>query len=433
MSEVSEVGESGRKIDARRRRLDHDRRYFLVHSPIAPSDTRPTVARRHDAFGRLTVAHNGGRVMGCLFSKSEDDKQRAVRSKYAVQSSAPNSPSKPTGGVVNAPASTKPKLDPKDFIFLKRHGETLVKAPGTINGQQFVIDSCEDCEIYVLDHCDSLMIDDCKRCKIVVGPTSGSIFIRDCEDCRCVLMCRQYRSRDCVNIDTHLHVTTRPIIETSTNMRFGCWDFSYPGLEAQMDAAGISPYQNFWSHIFNFNPRTPPRGASSPRTLPPSPPSNPSRTSLTSWESPTRSPTARASTPSAARGANATRRADPARGCLVLVPSADARMAAEIIAMASAAKTTLVRTNHTKVSEAWARGFLEEGAWTAACTPRRCRRAGASGSSSGRGVRGRHARGGVQRRVRHAHRSESLRRVAIHGGGGVRRGTRRTRVASESG
>ena len=64
--------------------------------------------------------------MGCLFSKSEDDKQRAVGSKYAVQSSAPNSPSKPTGGVVNAPASTKPKLDPKEFIFLKRHGETLV-------------------------------------------------------------------------------------------------------------------------------------------------------------------------------------------------------------------------------------------------------------------------------------------------------------------
>ena len=26
-----------------------------------------------------------------------------------------------------------------------------------------------------------------------------------------------------------------PIIETSTNMRFGCWDFSYPGLEAQME------------------------------------------------------------------------------------------------------------------------------------------------------------------------------------------------------
>jgi protein XRP2 len=148
----------------------------------------------------------------------------------------------------------KPKLDPKDFIFLKRKGEKLVKAPGTINGQQFVIDSCEDCEIYVLDMCDSLMIDDCKNCKIVVGPTTGSIFIRDCEDCQCVFMCRQYRSRDCKNIDTYLHVTTRPIIETSSNMRFGCWDFHYAQLKKQMEEAGISAYQNFWSHIYNFNP-----------------------------------------------------------------------------------------------------------------------------------------------------------------------------------
>ena len=165
----------------------------------------------------------------------------------------------------------------------------------------------------MLDHCDSLMIDDCKRCKIVVGPTSGSIFIRDCE-ASLRPACRQYRSRDCVNIDTHLHVTTRPIIETSTNMRFGCWDFSYPGLEAQMDAAGISPYQNFWSHIFNFNPDTAtwsllPADTTALAALEPLPDVH-----ELVGESPTRSPTARASTPSAARGANATRRADPARG-----------------------------------------------------------------------------------------------------------------------
>ena len=152
------------------------------------------------------------------------------------------------------PLVAKPKLDPKDFIYMKRTGEKLVKAPGTINGQQFVIDRCEDCEIYILDECDSLMIDDCVRCKIVVGPTTGSIFMRDCSDCTCVFMCRQYRCRDCKDIDTHLHVTTRPIIETSTNMRFGCWDFHYEGLEAQMRSAGISEWQNFWSHIYNFNP-----------------------------------------------------------------------------------------------------------------------------------------------------------------------------------
>ena len=101
-----------------------------------------------------------------------------------------------------------------------------------------------------------MTIDDCKRCVVVIGPTEGSIFIRDSEDCKCVFMCRQYRSRDCVNVDTHLHVTTRPIIETSANMRFACFDFHYDKLEAQMATAGISRFQNFWSHVFNFNPET---------------------------------------------------------------------------------------------------------------------------------------------------------------------------------
>ena len=149
--------------------------------------------------------------MGCVFSKGEGG------DKYHVQSSAPTSPSKAS----DAPGAGAKKLDPKDFIFLERKGETLVKPPGSIDGQQFVLDSCEDCEIYLLDACDSVMIDDCKRCKIVVGPTTGSVFLRDCESCTLVAVCRQFRTRDCVDVDSRLLVATKPIIETSSNMASG--------------------------------------------------------------------------------------------------------------------------------------------------------------------------------------------------------------------
>ena len=71
--------------------------------------------------------------MGCVFSK-----QAEAGGKYRVQGSVPTSPSKP--GNAN--------LDQKDFVFENRTGETLVKPPGSIDGQQFQLDGCEDCEIY---------------------------------------------------------------------------------------------------------------------------------------------------------------------------------------------------------------------------------------------------------------------------------------------
>jgi len=36
-------------------------------------------------------------------------------------------------------------------MFSGRRGETLVKSPGAIDGQQFIIEDCEDCDIWLLD------------------------------------------------------------------------------------------------------------------------------------------------------------------------------------------------------------------------------------------------------------------------------------------
>ena len=152
------------------------------------------------------------------------------------------------------PWDNRPKLDPKDFMFVRLTGGVHVKPPGSINGQQFIIDSCEDCELYVLDHTAQVTIDDCRNCRIFVGPTEASVFVRDCEDCRCAFVCRQFRTRDVRNVDVSLHCATRPVIETSRGLRFGCYDFNYAGLDAQLAACAMSVYANHYSHIHDFNP-----------------------------------------------------------------------------------------------------------------------------------------------------------------------------------
>ena len=95
-----------------------------------------------------------------------------------------------------------------------------MKLPGSVEGQPFVIEDCEDCTIKVLDFCDQVQIDKVNRSKIFIGASSESIFIRNCEDCVFTIACKQLRTRDCKNCELYVYCKTEPIIETSSNMRF---------------------------------------------------------------------------------------------------------------------------------------------------------------------------------------------------------------------
>ncbi|XP_014783716.2 protein XRP2 [Octopus bimaculoides] len=44
------------------------------------------------------------------------------------------------------------------------------RMPGTVDGQQFIIEKCEDTNIYIFDHSASVTIDDCINCRIFLGP-----------------------------------------------------------------------------------------------------------------------------------------------------------------------------------------------------------------------------------------------------------------------
>eukprot|EP00898_Chlorokybus_atmophyticus_P001621 jgi/Chlat1/245/Chrsp1S03150 len=148
----------------------------------------------------------------------------------------------------------KPALDPRDFVFAGLKGEVRVKPPGSIAGQQFVIEECVDCAIFLLDCCATVTVDACRNCRVFVGPTEGSVFVRDCVDTKLSSICRQFRTRDCKGCDFALACATRPVIESSESLRFGCCDVAYAGLAEQMNACGLNPLVNFWSHVHDFTP-----------------------------------------------------------------------------------------------------------------------------------------------------------------------------------
>ncbi|GFR40821.1 hypothetical protein Agub_g1444 [Astrephomene gubernaculifera] len=208
--------------------------------------------------------------MGCLNSKesraskyavsggNDDDANIAEALPGSSPAKAPSSEVTPaaketaTGKIKNLP---RPRLDPKDFQLVGCKGEVKVKLPGSINGQAYVIDKCEDCDIYVLDYCAQVTIDECKGCRIYIGPTDGAVFVRDCSGCSLAVVSRQLRTRDCHDCRISLHCRTKPVVESSTNVGFACFDLPYPELADHMRQAKLGLFHNFWWHVYDFTPK----------------------------------------------------------------------------------------------------------------------------------------------------------------------------------
>jgi len=146
------------------------------------------------------------------------------------------------------------QVDLKDYMFSGLKDVTVGRLPGKVAGQQFLIQDCENCNIYIFDHSATVTIDDCTNCVIFLGPVKGSVFFRNCRDCKCALACQQFRVRDCRKLEVFLCCATQPIIESSTNIKFSCFQWYYPELAFQFKDAGLSIFNNTWSSIHDFTP-----------------------------------------------------------------------------------------------------------------------------------------------------------------------------------
>lgn len=51
----------------------------------------------------------------------------------------------------------------------KKENETIIREPGTLEGNAIAIAKCVNCNIYILDHTACVTIDDCQNCNIFIG------------------------------------------------------------------------------------------------------------------------------------------------------------------------------------------------------------------------------------------------------------------------
>ncbi|XP_050520461.1 protein XRP2-like [Daktulosphaira vitifoliae] len=143
-------------------------------------------------------------------------------------------------------------LNPTDYIIENLSGGTVCKPPGSIGGQQFVIRNCEDTNVFLLDHSDSIIVDDCQGCTLILGPTKQSVFIRDTSNINVIVACGQFRVRDCSSLKVSLFCSTQPIIESSHEMNFSCYQLFYNQLDDHFKRANLNIWNNYWRMIFDY-------------------------------------------------------------------------------------------------------------------------------------------------------------------------------------
>lgn len=69
------------------------------------------------------------------------------------------------------------QIDLSQYIIDGAENTVVVKRPGSIDGQQFVIQNCKNSKIFLLDHIATVTVDDCVECQIIIGPTKYGIVL----------------------------------------------------------------------------------------------------------------------------------------------------------------------------------------------------------------------------------------------------------------
>ena len=63
------------------------------------------------------------------------------------------------------------KVDPKEYTIENESNKTIVRKPGSLNDTPFILQSLENCSIYLFSNLATVCIDNCRNCKFFIGPT----------------------------------------------------------------------------------------------------------------------------------------------------------------------------------------------------------------------------------------------------------------------
>ncbi|KAH9360402.1 hypothetical protein HPB48_012169 [Haemaphysalis longicornis] len=111
-----------------------------------------------------------------------------------------------------------------------------------VRGKDVELDSLVDCEVSICSCLATLFARRLRKCNIRCDPVAASVFVG-----------RQLRVHDTRRCEFLVHIQARSIIEDSTELVFGPYDYVYEGNERDWQASGLNRAGVNWALVDDFN------------------------------------------------------------------------------------------------------------------------------------------------------------------------------------
>lgn len=178
--------------------------------------------------------------------------QLVPKKKFGFKTKAKAGPPAKVEDRVDAPiAATKAPV--YDYTISDRMGETITFTGLEVNNKDLTVANLTSCVFRIEGHPGSLHVKNLQNCLILSGPIARSFFAENCKNCRFVIACQQLRLHTSTNCDIYLHVTSRGIIEDSTEIYVAPYNFEYSNLATDFEESGLPRDRNNWNDLADFN------------------------------------------------------------------------------------------------------------------------------------------------------------------------------------
>ncbi|KAI4463818.1 tubulin folding cofactor c [Holotrichia oblita] len=137
--------------------------------------------------------------------------------------------------------------------FSERTDTNLMLSNSEIFKKDILLSKLNNCKIKLFGSPSTLHMNFLKDCYVFCGPVSTSIFAESCENCTFVIACQQLRLHSSKNINIYLHVTSRAIMEDSSNIFIAPYNLEYDNIEEDFKKSGLAGCSNNWTSIDDFN------------------------------------------------------------------------------------------------------------------------------------------------------------------------------------
>ncbi|KAI8103308.1 hypothetical protein M9435_004647 [Picochlorum sp. BPE23] len=146
---------------------------------------------------------------------------------------------------------TSPLSDANPIKYAGNAGETLIKLPGSIDGEGVTLKNLTDCTVYLLDYASEVEVFHCVNCQIFIGPVDGPALFQDCSNCHVAVASQQFQAKECSNCSFGLYCATGPTLSQCTGIRISSWSGSYHGLDRHFACAHLDPSKNQFDKVYD--------------------------------------------------------------------------------------------------------------------------------------------------------------------------------------